>query len=67
MAKFEVSAVFTASRYLGEIEAATEEEAEEKALEMFEEQLYASLCHQCAGEFDGSPEFLEFVVDGGAD
>lgn len=63
MTKFEVSAVFTASKYLGEIEAETKEEAEEKALDMFEEKLYPSICFQCAEEFDDVPVFSEIVAE----
>jgi hypothetical protein len=38
----------TGSKYLGEVEAQTAEEATEKAFKLSE--AHVSLCHQCAGE-----------------
>jgi hypothetical protein len=46
MPKYIAYAVYTASQYLGEIEADTKEEAEEKAYE--HEELGVILCHQCS-------------------
>jgi hypothetical protein len=42
-----VHGTVTGSKYLGEFEAETEEEAIEKALDS--DAAYISLCHQCSG------------------
>ena len=57
--KYDAYAEFTASRYLGTIEAKNKEEAEDIASEKFEEQCYVSLCHSCAKDID-SIDFLKF-------
>jgi hypothetical protein len=52
--KFRVHGVWTASKFLGEIEAPNAEEAERLALdgeELVDEQ-YVNLCHQCSGKID---------------
>lgn len=58
MAKFAVYAVYTASKYLGEIEADSPDEAKSKAEETYDD-TYVSLCHQCSGKLDlnGDAEF----------
>lgn len=48
MPKYHVYGIFSASKYLGEFEANSQEEAEEMAAESPGN--YASLCHQCAKE-----------------
>ncbi|RJF99070.1 hypothetical protein [Noviherbaspirillum saxi] len=50
MPKFTVTAIFTASKHLGEFEAATEQEAIDMALGS--QKNYASLCHQCSDEVE---------------
>lgn len=50
MPKFSVTAVFTASKHLGEFEAATEDEAIAMALNS--EANHASLCHQCSDKIE---------------
>lgn len=42
--------VLDASKYLGEIEAESKEQAEELAWGNGNQ--YVSICHQCSGEFD---------------
>lgn len=46
--KYHCYGVVVGSKYLGEVEADSEEEAEERALEL--ESASVSLCHQCASE-----------------
>jgi hypothetical protein len=53
MPRYRVSGTVIASKYLGEFEADTEEEAIEMALSS--ENAYVSLCHQCSGECE-NPE-----------
>ncbi|KVL67380.1 hypothetical protein [Burkholderia ubonensis] len=48
--KFRVYGMFTCSKYLGEFEAETAEEAADKAAES--EENHVSLCHHCAREMD---------------
>lgn len=47
MRKWNVSIAFSASKYVRGIEAETEEEAIEKAIE---QEGFATLCHQCSYE-----------------
>lgn len=47
--KFSVYAIYTASQYLGEVEANSEEDAKEKAEDM---EAFVSLCHECARKVD---------------
>lgn len=42
--RWRVSGVIVGSKYLGEVEASTKEEAEDKALR----RAHVSLCHQCS-------------------
>lgn len=46
MPKFTAHATVVGSKYLGEFEAATAEEAKEKAWK----KAYVGLCHHCSGE-----------------
>lgn len=50
MPKFRVTGLFTGSKFLGEFEAATEEEAIRLAL--CSDENHASLCHQCTRELE---------------
>lgn len=50
MPKFSVYGTFTATKYLGDFEADTQEQAIELALDS--DTNHASLCHQCAREID---------------
>jgi hypothetical protein len=55
--KFEVIAVYHATKYIGCVEAETSEEAIE-IVESGEFETYVSLCHECASELelvDGEP------------
>jgi hypothetical protein len=49
MPKYRIYAVYTASKFLGDVEAATKEDAEAQGWEM---DYYVGLCHQCANEVD---------------
>lgn len=51
MPKYSVYAMATASRYIGEVEANSVEEAKEKAWEL-ENCYMESLCYHCAGKVD---------------
>ena len=56
--KWEVTGVVSGGKYLGTVEADTEEEAKKKAEEL---DTFVSLCHQCADECE-DPEITEFIV-----
>jgi len=63
--KFRVSVTVVGSKYLGEFEAKTKEEA----IEMASRNAYVSLCHQCGSECEDAQmeEFhAEADDDGGA-
>lgn len=58
--KFRVYAILSASQYVGEFTAETEEEAIKLAEQ--DGDYGGSLCHQCAGEFDLG-DAHDFVAD----
>ena len=60
MPKFHVSAAVTGSKYIGEFEAATKEEAIEMATNS--SAAYVSMCHQCSDECQ-DPECTEFYAE----
>ena len=60
MPKFRISARVVGSKYIGEFEAATKEEAERMAEKSGE--IHVSLCHQCAHECE-DPECDELYID----
>lgn len=60
MAKYMVVGAVSASKYLGEVEADSPEEAKEKALKELDG--FVSVCHQCAAEVE-DPEIHEIFVD----
>lgn len=61
MPKFRVYALYTGSRYLGEVEADDKEQAHDKALQMDSS---VCLCHQCAGELElDDNNAQEFLID----
>jgi hypothetical protein len=68
MAKWRIYGVMTADKFLGEVEADTEEEALMKADESEEinGSAFVSLCHQCAREVNLGDiyEFQASKVDG---
>ena len=59
--KWSVHAKITGSRYLGEVEAKTKEEAEEKAEKLADENS-VSLCHQCSDQIE-DPEIESCYVE----
>lgn len=64
MPKFGVYALYHASKYLGEFEAESKEEAIDKAFESGSE--YVILCHQCASEIELG-DCYEFQADESSD
>ena len=59
--KYDVWATYHASKYLGEVEAENEEEAEEKVWADDDKyDTYISLCHQCSHLEVGDVDKLEF-------
>lgn len=60
MAKYRIYGTVTGSKYLGEVEAESKEEAEEAAWEQLDTSV--SLCWQCSGEIN-DPEIDEVVAD----
>lgn len=49
--RYTVYVIATASRYIGEVEASSEEEAKEKGFEL-ENCYIESLCYHCAGQVE---------------
>lgn len=60
MKRFHIYAVVRGSKYLGEIEAETKEEAEEKALGLDSADI--SLCHQCSCQCE-DPTVVEVTAE----
>lgn len=60
MAKYRAYAVVTATKYIGEFEANSSEEAEQMAWES--ENAHVSICYHCAKEVDGA-ELTEMFVE----
>ena len=60
MTKYKVYAIYTASKFIGEIEAENEDDARDKAADTGDDNV--SLCHQCAGELDLG-DCYEYQVD----
>lgn len=60
MSKWKCYGRITSSKYLGEVEADTEDEALEKAIGL--DTAFISLCHQCSREMD-DPEVTEVNVE----
>jgi hypothetical protein len=60
MTKYRVYGVVTGTKYIGEFEADSKEEAEQMAWDS--EKGYISICHQCAREID-EPTITEMVVE----
>ena len=60
--KWAIYGTVTGGKYLGTIEAATKEEAEELAWDGKKVPLYVSFCHQCAGECENA-EITEVMAE----
>lgn len=60
MAKWECYAAVVGTKYLGQVDAETEEEAKEKALEL--DTCFVSVCHQCSSEV-GDIDIDEITVE----
>ena len=58
--KWDCYATITAGKYLGEVEAETEEEAIEKAENL--ESCYVSVCHQCSSDVS-DPNITDITVE----
>lgn len=58
MPKYSIYGVVAATKYIGEYEANSKEEAEEMAWQ----DAHVSVCHQCANEVDGA-DITELVVE----
>jgi len=52
----------TGLRYLGEVQASSLRDAEDKAISAFAENMVIQLCHQCAREFDPD-EVSGFMIE----
>jgi hypothetical protein len=50
--KFDVYGIYTASKYLGEVEAESKEKAEDKVWNDEGYDTLISLCHQCTNELE---------------
>ena len=62
MSKYRVYAITMASKYVGDVEADSKEDAENKAWNM-EDAYFPSLCHQCASKMDFECEIYEMQVE----
>ncbi len=60
MATYHCYGAVVGTKYLGEVEAKSEEEAIEKAFEL--DTCFVSLCHQCSSETE-DPEIQEITVE----
>lgn len=60
MAKYYVYGAVSASKFIGEFEANSAEEAEQMAWDSGE--VYASVCHQCSDDVS-DPEITEIYVE----
>lgn len=60
MPRYRVSGTVTASKYLGEFEADSPEDAVDKALTS--DAAYVSVCHQCAHDVE-DPEIHEALLN----
>lgn len=58
--RFRIYGIISASKYIGEVEANTKEEAEEKAWS--HENMGCCVCHQCTSEVE-DPEILEIELE----
>ena len=61
MAKYSIYGQVRAGKYLGEVEANSEEEARDKAFTELSDEMFVSVCHQCSHEVD-DPEIEEVYV-----
>ena len=60
MPKYKIHGTITGTKYIGEVEAKNEKEAELKAWEL--EGCYVSVCHQCSKEIE-DPEVTEIQIE----
>ncbi|MHA6530211.1 hypothetical protein [Paenibacillus sp. BAC0078] len=60
MPKFRIYGRVIATKYIGEFEAESKEQAEEMAWKS--DEAYVSLCHQCSGEAE-DPEIHELEIE----
>lgn len=58
MAKYSVYGRVVATKFIGEFEA----DSEEEAIKMAEDEAYVSVCHQCSSEVD-DPEVDELFAE----
>jgi ERCC4-related helicase len=63
MATFKVYGIATMSKYLGEVEADTKEQAEDKAWKELGDEMYISICHQCSRQMGDTPEISKLQVE----
>lgn len=61
--KYRVYGLATISKYLGEVEASSPKEAEDKACEELSDNMSFSICHQCSREMQDTPDITEIQVE----
>lgn len=61
MGTYRLYAIYTGSKYLGEVEADSAEAAEEMGWE--HKELHVGLCHHCAHKIDINPDANEIQVE----
>lgn len=61
---YAVYAVFTVSKYIGDVEASSMEDAEDKASDKLSAQAETNVCHQCVTKLGGDqPNFDKFYLE----
>lgn len=63
MKTFRIYGLATVSKYLGEVQAETAEEAKDKAYDELSDAMHFSICHRCSHEMGDTPEITDVEVE----
>lgn len=63
MKTYKVYGIATIGKYLGEVQASSEEEAKDKAYDELSNEMHISICHHCSREMQDSPEITDLQVE----
>jgi len=63
MPKFNIYGIATISKHLGTVEAATKEEAVDKAWDELSDKTHISICHRCSHEMGDTPEISSLEAE----
>jgi len=61
--KYRIYGIATISKFLGEVEADSKEQAEDKAYEELADELHIRICHQCSHEMQDTPQIDSLEVE----